>query len=103
MIKQYIDKEEWIGRLEEELSTCKNEKRKEYLIIWINAIKCQPTVSEKEIIRKTVERVLERLEEARAECKELQRTTTDAYGYMKMKQGIDCAKDIVKEEGGIDG
>lgn len=61
MNKKYIDKEEWIERLEEELSTCKNEKRKEYLIIWINAIKCQPTLDEKEITRKPFERVVERL------------------------------------------
>jgi hypothetical protein len=52
--------------------------------------------------RKPMERVIEKLKEARAECKELQRSTTDAYGYMKMKQGIDCAMDIVKEEGGIE-
>lgn len=68
---------------------------------------CYKYNSKKEAIehwntRKPMERIVERLEEARAECKELQRTTTDAYGYMKMKQGIDCAKDIVKEEGGIE-
>ena len=50
-----------IERLEEELSICKNEKRKEYLRIWINAIKCQPTLDEKEIIRKPFERVVEQL------------------------------------------
>lgn len=70
MSKQYIDKEEWVERLEEELSTCKNEKRKEYLIIWINAIKCQPTLDEKEIIRKSFERILERLEETEMKTEE---------------------------------
>lgn len=49
MNKKYIDKEEWIERLEKELSTCKNEKRKEYLRIWINAIKCQPTIALQEV------------------------------------------------------
>ena len=63
MNKKYIDQKEWIERLEEELSTCKNEKRKEYLRIWINAIKCQPTLDEKEIIRKPFERIVERLEQ----------------------------------------
>ena len=52
--------------------------------------------------RKPMERIVTKLKEARAECKELQRSTTDAYGYMKMKRGIDCGIDIVKEEGGIE-
>lgn len=44
-IKKYIDQEEWIGRLEEELKTTKDKQRKSYLEIWINSIKCQPTVN----------------------------------------------------------
>ena len=61
-VKRYIDQEEWIERLEEELKTTKNEQRKTYLNICINSIKCQPTLDEKEIIRKAFERVVERLE-----------------------------------------
>ena len=62
MEKKYIDQKEWINRLEEELKSTKDEQRKTYLNIWINAIKCQPTVDEKEIIRKSFERVVDRLE-----------------------------------------
>lgn len=43
------------------------------------------------------EKIRERLNKAREEAKELQKTTTDAYGYMKMKQGLDCAIGIVDE------
>ena len=71
MSKQYIDKEEWVERLEEELSTCKNEKRKEYLSVWINAIKCQPTVSEKEIIRNPMERIIKKIQERQKFHKEI--------------------------------
>ena len=44
-----------------------------------------------------VEKLIGRLEDARQECKKLQKTTDDAYGYMKQKQGIDVAKEIVKQ------
>lgn len=99
MNKKYIDKEEWIGRLEEELSTCKNEKRKEYLTIWINAIKCQPTLDEKKIIRKAFERVVERLK------KKIQASDTKFDNIIEMNaydDGVDDAIEIVKEEGGIE-
>ena len=43
-IKRYIDQEEWISRLETELNETTNKERKTYLNIWINTIKCQPTV-----------------------------------------------------------
>jgi hypothetical protein len=59
--EKYIKQAEWIERLEEELSTCKDEKRKIYLKTWINAVFCRPTVNEKEIIRKAFERVIEQL------------------------------------------
>ena len=63
MEKKYIDQKEWINRLEEELKSTKDEQRKTYLNIWINAIKCQPTVDEKEIIRKAMERIKARIDE----------------------------------------
>ena len=44
MSKKYIDKEEWVERLEEELKSTKNKNRKTYLNILINSIKCQPTI-----------------------------------------------------------
>lgn len=44
VIKRYIDQEEWLERLEEEYETTTNKERKIYLNIWMNAIKCQPTV-----------------------------------------------------------
>ena len=89
MNKKYIDKEEWIERLEEELSTCKNEKRKEYLRIWINAIKCQPTLDEKEIIRKLMERIIEKLEGLRA------KPTETVYDTVLVGSIIE----IIKKEG----
>ena len=48
-------------------------------------------------MKEFVEKLIGRLEEARQECQKLQKTTTDAYGYMKQKQGIDVAKEIVKQ------
>ena len=44
MKKKYIDSEEWVERLKEELSTCKDEKRKTYLKIMMGSIMCQPTI-----------------------------------------------------------
>ena len=43
-IKRYIDQEEWISRLEKELNETTDNERRTDLNIWINAIKCQPTV-----------------------------------------------------------
>lgn len=48
-------------------------------------------------MNKAFELILDRLENAIKECKELQRNTDDAYGYMKMKKGLVCAKGIVEE------
>ena len=44
MKRKYIDSEEWIERLKDELEICKDKKRKTYLNILINSIICQPTV-----------------------------------------------------------
>lgn len=43
-IKRYIDQEEWVSRLREEMETTKYENRKIYLNILINSILCQPTI-----------------------------------------------------------
>ena len=48
-------------------------------------------------MNKAFEKIIERLEESIKECKELQRNTDDAYGYMKMKKGLVCANGIVEE------
>lgn len=48
-------------------------------------------------MKEFIEKLIGRLEEIRQECHKLQKTTDDAYGYMKQKQGIDVAKEIVKE------
>ena len=97
MSKKYIDKEEWVERLEKELSTCKNEKRKEYLTIWINAIKCQPTLDEKEIIRKLMERIVERVHDITKVYLDARNPEESAYVVRKMD-----VINILKEEGGID-
>lgn len=47
----YINADEWINRLQEELESCKNEKRKTYLQIQINSIKCQPMLSKEDILK----------------------------------------------------
>ena len=62
-VKKYIYQEEWIARLNEELKTTKSEERRKYLKVWINSIKCQPTVDEKEIIRKAMEHTKAKLDE----------------------------------------
>lgn len=48
-------------------------------------------------MKEFIDKLIGRLEEARQECQKLQKTTADAYGYMKQKQGIDVAKEIVNE------
>ena len=57
-------------------------------------INSQPTIDEKEIIRKTVERIVERLEEARKKSLKLWDGNSRYKGYSK-------AIKIVKEECGI--
>lgn len=49
--------------------------------------------------RKPIDDIVAKLEEMKNECRRLQKTTTDAYGYMKMKQGIIATIDIVKRGG----
>lgn len=56
-------------------------------------MKAQPTLDEKEIIRKPFERVVERLEELKNDC--------DCYGHLKKKGLVDWTIEIVKEECGI--
>lgn len=48
-------------------------------------------------MKEAFEKIKERLKEARKECVKLQKTTDDAYGYMKQKHGIDVALSIVSE------
>ena len=55
----------------------------------------QPTVDEKEIIRKTVERIVERLEERKREY-------SDGIFQLKEFDTMAEAIEIVKEEGGIE-
>ena len=74
----------------------------------VDLIKNQPTLDEKEIIRKAFERVVERLEEceqryddvAFAEMNENGHTLDFEYAKGK-KNGVDEAIEIVKEECGI--
>lgn len=93
-IKRYIDQEDWINRLKEEREETTNEKRKLYLTTLINAIDCRPTVDEKEIIRKTMERILTRLK------KEHLYPLRDRDFNFAMRE--DNVIRIVKEEGGIE-
>ena len=59
----------------------------------VELIKNQPTLDEKEIIRKAFERVLEKLKEMKEDC--------DCYGHLKKKGLIDWVIEILKEECGI--
>ena len=52
--------------------------------------------------RKPMERIIERLEECEEELKGLQYKSVNSYGYYNQRKGIELAKDIVKEEGGIE-
>ena len=92
IVKRYIDQEEWIDRLEKELNETTNEERKTYLNIWINAIKCQPTISEKEIIRKPFERVVKQLNGL---------MPIKFNGFGKTLITVEDAIKILKEECGI--
>ena len=65
-----------------------------------------PTVDEKEIIRKTVERIVERLEAQAGEFidlshRELSNTSITAKKYLNKGFGVAKAIEIVKEECGI--
>lgn len=63
----------------------------------VDLIKNQPTLDEKEIIRKAFERVVERLEESR------QKANAKLYEYHEGKAyAFKEAIEIVKEEGGIE-
>lgn len=107
MVKKYIDEKEWISRLENELKETTNEQRRTYLNIWINAIKCQPTLDEKEIIRKTVERIVEKLEQQEKQYNERAKKFAEALHSWEERRnyGKACsyahAIEIVKEECGI--
>lgn len=50
-MKYYIDRDEWVGRLTEEMESCKDEKRKTYLQIQINNIMCQPVKTKEDILK----------------------------------------------------
>lgn len=63
-------------------------------------IKEFPTVDEKEIIRKTVERVVERLEEMRETFDDEWLRTLSASAYQG-RETIDMVKQVLKEECGI--
>jgi len=50
-MKYYIDRDEWVKRLEEEYNECEDEKRKVYIRIQINSIICQPVVTKEDILK----------------------------------------------------
>ena len=51
MKKYYIDRDEWIERLQKEYDSCENKERKAYLLIQMNSIRCQPTVTKEDILK----------------------------------------------------
>ena len=74
------------------------EYTKEMVLLFVNS---QPTVDEKEIIRKAFERVVERLEEQKQQSDRIYNELKDSF-YLGMIQSSDNAIEICKEEGGIE-
>ena len=70
-----------------------NEHDAELMVEFLDYLDDEPTLDEKEIIRKPFERVVERLEELKNDC--------DCYGHLKKKGLVDWTIEIVKEECGI--
>ena len=89
----YISKSTLLDFLEEELKQDRPDGFKIYNTK--RYIEDIPTLDEKEIIRKTVDRIVERLEEAKFPQK-----IGGEVEMVVLKKRID---EIVKEEGGIDG
>lgn len=67
----------------------------------IEMVDVQPTVDKKEIICKSLERILERLEEQTAECIECKSFTKETEYYDGAVEGLRRSIKIVKEEGGV--
>ena len=89
-MSDYISKDE----LKERLVYCRGLGRTSLEAV-LKAMDNTPTLDEKEIIRKTVDRIVERLEEAKFPQK-----IGGEVEMVVLKKRID---EIVKEEGGIDG
>lgn len=92
--KRYIDSDVWIENLREEQAETSNEKRRLYLNSLINAIDCRPTLDEKEIIRKPLERIIGKLEGKKWGTSEWRDKWRDEI--------IGECIEVVKEEGGIE-
>ena len=101
-MSDYINKNAILKELERSRKHHANNKRESELLYRCeNIIRAQPTLSETEIIRKTAKRIIERLEEEKdymevypcsgAKC-------PDEIEIVKLYK----AKQIVKEEGGIE-
>lgn len=67
----------------------------------VDLIKSQPTVDEKEVIRKHFERVVERLKNRKADYEKDYKEYLDGEDLRKAML-LDVAIEIVKEEGGIE-
>lgn len=67
----------------------------------INMIDAQPTLDETEIIRKTFERIVERLKNRKADYEKDYKEYLDGEDLRKAML-LDVAIEIVKEEGGIE-
>ena len=70
-----------------------NEHDAELMVEFLDYLDDEPTLDEKEIIRKPFERVVKRFEELKNDC--------DCYGHLKKKGLVDWTIEIVKGECGI--
>ena len=103
--KRALLKHLWDWRLQEcPVGVC-DEETETYKTICecIDAVKEQPTLDEKEIIRKPMERIVERLEVMADEANDAIGTELEHPQYYDGKEdGIQESISVVKEEGGIE-
>ena len=93
-MSDYISKSELLETLAKyKFGAISNDAEREYTKeMMLLIVGEQPTVDEKEIICKTVERIVERLEESADQCIKI----GDVYGFSATNEAIF----VVKEEGG---
>lgn len=109
-MSDYISKSKAVESLKKyKFGAISNDEEREYtkeiVLVIVNGL---PTVDETEIIRKTVERIVERLEEEETRKRENAQTELDEFCLEMFHHleseadGIEKAIEIVKEVGGVE-
>ena len=99
-MSDYISKSELIKAIDEQVQGWGKQGIVPSLFSAIAIVQNQPTLDEKEIIRKAFERVVERLEVEKEQSKNIYEALKDSY-YLGMRQASENAIQILKEECGI--